>query len=388
MGVTSRPNDTGLFVSLGNSVVHATGCTFTENNFFGVDVDGAAGNDPSVTISGSSIHSNLGDYDYRTRSFGEPDETIVWAPDCWWGTADEEQIRERIFDHEDNASRPRVYFRPFGESCDTAIGRDQDGDGVGDFEDNCPKHENTDQADSDGDLMGDACDPEVDTVPSGDCDGSNDVNEGYVDSDNDNWGDPCDFQPTRTDSHPDALELCDGRDNDGDALLAVGELIDGDFDEGIECGDCDDFEPEVHVCACEDCSNLRDDDCDGLIDGSDSDCDERPNCVVLTSAVNGPLLIVEKGNCGGASISGPFDVIRGDLGQIRIVDGSVDLGRVACVAENLTWDRVTDLSADPNPACDKVPALFYLGRDTGDLDFGSASSGQPRDEMSPNPPCP
>jgi hypothetical protein len=49
---------------------------------------------------------------------------------------------------------------------------------------------------------------------------------------------------------------------------------------------------------------------------------------------------------------------------------------------------VTDLSPDPNPVCNDT-ALFYLGRDTGAADFGSASpGGEPRDVMTPDPVCP
>ena len=96
---------------------------------------------------------------------------------------------------------------------------------------------------------------------------------------------------------------------------------------------------------------------------------------------------VEKGSCGGASVSGPFDVIRGDVEHVTIVGGSVDLGPVECVASLLAGDRVTDLSADPNPECNRSITM-YLARETGDPDFGSSSTGEPRDTMAPNPPCP
>jgi hypothetical protein len=39
---------------------------------------------------------------------------------------------------------------------------DADGDGVPDYDDNCPNHFNPDQADLDGDGVGDACDPDID----------------------------------------------------------------------------------------------------------------------------------------------------------------------------------------------------------------------------------
>jgi hypothetical protein len=235
--------------------------------------------------------------------------------------------------------------------------------------------------------MGNACDP-VPTVPvPSPCDGFGDVGDGYLDTDGDGWGNPCDHQPTRADSFPGAPELCDARDNDGDGSFGTGETIDEDLDRGVGCGDCDDTEALAHVCACEACDNAIDDDCDLLTDGDDGDCAEYPTCIVLASGAD-PWLEMDKGACGGATLSGPFDVIRGRLVQVVIAGGSVDLGDVDCIEGGLDWDRVTDSSPNPNPSCEAEPVRFYLGKNTGDADFGTASSGEPRDTMNPDPACP
>ena len=52
-----------------------------------------------------------------------------------------------------------------GDPC--PIESDQDADGVCDDVDNCPKHFNPDQADCDGDALGDVC--AIATGQSGDC---------------------------------------------------------------------------------------------------------------------------------------------------------------------------------------------------------------------------
>jgi hypothetical protein len=51
-----------------------------------------------------------------------------------------------------------------GDACDTPIGPDADGDGVLDSTDNCPAVANAGQADADGDGIGDACDTTDDTT--------------------------------------------------------------------------------------------------------------------------------------------------------------------------------------------------------------------------------
>lgn len=95
------------------------------------------------------------------------------------------------------------------DNCPSDSNNDQannDGDSVGNICDNCPDSPNDDQLNSDNDTLGDACDncPNVD-------------NEPQVNSDNDTLGDVCDNCPT-TDNN-------DQLDSDGDGL-------------GDACDDC------------------------------------------------------------------------------------------------------------------------------------------------------
>ena len=94
-----------------------------------------------------------------------------------------------------------------------------------------------------------------------------------------------------------------------------------------------------------------------------------------------------KGACGGANIDGPFDVIRGFTGNLVFDGSSVDLGAAVCVAGNLTLDRADDLALDANPECNDGTS-FWLAKDTGAADYGTASSGETRDITDPDPVCP
>jgi hypothetical protein len=387
IGVAARENVTGLFVQdnfAPPAQVRAAGCSFTHNDEYGVHYSGY---DPFVSITGSALHSNQGVYDLYSTGAYNMSHVRVWANDNWWGTNDQSEIRDRIRDYDDNSFLPRVYSHPFGDDCVRAVGVDGDGDGLGDIEDNCPITVNVSQADTDGDRIGDACDPQPGTMPSGACDGIGDGADGYPDADGDGWGDPCDFQPTRADAYPGAPELCDGRDNDGDTLFGLNELTDADLDRNIACGDCDDDEPAVYACACELCNDGQDNDCDLATDGSDPDCVLNPTCIVMVAGPD-PLLTMARGDCGGATLAGPFDVIRGALDNLTVAGSSIDLGSVDCVEGGLDWDRVTDWAADPNPACEALAAHYYLSRNTGDPDFGSDSGGRARDIMDPDPACP
>ena len=124
-----------------------------------------------------------------------------------------------------------------------------------------------------------------------DCDGS--VDEGltsiwYLDDDGDGFGEldveevACDApsgfvdngsdcDDSDADINPDALEICDGLDNDCDEEIDEG--LDADLDGYSGCGDdCDDSDPRINPGAPEVCFDGIDNNCNELIDGEEVDC--------------------------------------------------------------------------------------------------------------------
>ncbi len=188
-----------------------------------------------------------------------------------------------------------------GDACDT----DDDNDGIEDDEDNCPLASNEDQTDTDGDGQGDACGADNDGDSIGDDEDNCPLiaNEDQTDTDEDGQGDACDADddgdndPDDSDCAPlnrninhNALEACNGLDDDCDGDVDEGSgndgcqnfYVDGDgdgFGQGNpqclcapdgefvvqELGDCDDDDRNANPDAQESC-NDKDDNCDGAID--------------------------------------------------------------------------------------------------------------------------
>ncbi len=135
-------------------------------------------------------------------------------------------------------------------------------------------------ADDDGDgytpIDGDCDDTSAEAHPGGTevCDGlDNDcdavLDDDEADLDGDGWlacVDDCDDADSS--SHPGADELCDGVDNDCDGSVPSDET-DADGDGWLSCEDCDDSDAAIFPGADELCNGV-DDDCDGDTDEDDA----------------------------------------------------------------------------------------------------------------------
>jgi hypothetical protein len=230
------------------------------------------------------------------------------------------------------------------------LGGDTDGDGVCNANDNCPDVANADQADSDGDGVGDACDAPPDPCAGlgGDTDGdgvcdSADICPGFddtVDGDGDGVPDGCDICPADNpddsdgDGVCDSSDICPGFDDNADADddtvpdgcdLCVGDDASGDTDADGVCNDTD-------ICPL-DISN--DADGDGLCP-SNGDCDDNDpnNFPGNTEVCDG-----QDNDCNGA------DDVLGFAGSETDNDGD---GLSEC------QDDCNDADAAINPNADEI----------------------------------
>src|SRR5690625_510787 len=150
-----------------------------------------------------------------------------------------------------------------GDACDDDI----DGDGIPNHQDNCPRVHNPDQKDTDGDGVGDACtdDRDGDGIPDAKDNCPDIPNPEQADLDGDGVGDACDDDmdgdgiPNHQDNCP-RVPNPDQADLDGDG---VGDACDDDIDG-------DGFPNDVDRCPRE--------------PGPDQGCPEQESLVIVTES--------------------------------------------------------------------------------------------------------
>jgi len=198
-----------------------------------------------------------------------------------------------------------------GDACDP----DLDGDGVPNEDDNCPLVKNAGQEDADTDGTGDACED---------------------DKDGDGTPDAQDCAPGDAAIHPGAAEVCDDADNDCDKVVDEGfpdsdadglkNCVDGDDDNDGDPDqtDCAPLDPSVNEQALEVCDG-KDNDCDTAVDNGLG----TVSCGKGECAHAGPACLN-----GAVQVCNPFDGAAIEVcdGKDNDCDGLADedLGATTC----------------------------------------------------------
>jgi hypothetical protein len=151
----------------------------------------------------------------------------------------------------------------------------------------------------------------------------------------------------------------------GGGRYMLGQSVDDDFDGYSECaGDCNDMNPAIHPGAAEVCDGL-DNDCDAVADNA-----PVPGGIpFLTVQPSGNDMLLSWSSLSQAT---GYDVVRGDLSILISSGGDFGSATQACLADDLGG---TFLSVTDAPATDG--GFWYLVRPVNCGGHGSYDSGGP-----------
>ena len=241
-------SDFGLSINGGTATLSSTtpsSISFNGNTYtLGLPISGAINGSETVTVV--PIINSIYDSGATTASTTQSNNTVILH-----GDTDSDGVNDVLDQCPNTPGGASVDVNGCAESQ-----KDPDNDGITGINDNCPNTANSDQTDTDGDGIGDACDPDIDGdgIANGSDNCPYDSNPDQKDSDTDGMGDLCDrdndndgyddgadsfpFDPTEwMDSDNDGTGNNADTDDDNDTYLDTEDALPLDKKEWLDTDD-------------------------------------------------------------------------------------------------------------------------------------------------------